>query len=682
MTGASPLHLLDAAFEARAQPLLEAGVLAQAELLIVDSVASRFDEHDPDVLLALALALRAPRFGHVGVDLKKVREQVDAELDLARALEQGQGDLSRSWPANPRAWEQRVLESPMVAPGGADLEERRPFVAQRLSPQSTLLMTQRMAWEQQRLAEALVALCKDEPALGIEPADLEAGIVRFDETGKANVDDQGRAAIRTAATSRLTVVTGGPGTGKTFQIKRLLALLLQAHPPGGSRPLRIDLAAPTGKAAVRMGEAMSEGLETVAEATTPEVGEALRNLRAKTLHKLLGMRPDGSSRHGPDCPLASDVIVVDEVSMADLSLMRRLVESVPAGARLVLLGDRDQLASVEAGTVLADLVRDALEGSETGPLAKAVVRFDRSYRFERAPTVATIAACLQRHDDELVPRACRLMTGDEVLEEDPEGVTYRGGPGTHGPTRDQLGAMAAPYIASPGYAAKLAALLRQHGAFSATMQSPEVHGGLLDALDGYRILAVHRRGPLGVSGLEREMASRVREELETAVRYGSGTARLPTRSGFWLGQPLLVNENDYDVGLMNGDIGLVLPTSSGLAAVFPIVVAGVGTTKTVALARLPAHQGALAMTVHKSQGSQFARVALVLAGRPSPIQTREIVYTAVTRSSRYLDVLGDAGELDQALRQRVRRASGLSELLVEGRESEPVLGNGRMNGDG
>lgn len=664
MKAITSLNLLHASFEERARPLYEAGVLNESELLIVDSVAGRFGEDDPDVLVALALALRAPRCGHVGVNLREVQSEMVADQDLDNQT--GRDDTQPYvWPADLRAWERRVLASSMVA-GYEAAGEPRPFVFQRRSADDTLLMTRRMGWEQQRLADALRGLCEGVPALEVDDAVIEAGIERFGAVQKTAIDDQGRAAIRTAARRRLTVVTGGPGTGKTFQIKRLLALLLQAYPPGSARPLRIELAAPTGKAAVRMGEAMGEGLDAVQAATSADVGEALRSLRAKTLHKLLGMRPDGTSRHHRDRPVAADVIVVDEVSMADLVLMRRLVEAVPDGARLVLLGDRDQLASVEAGSVLADIVRGTLDAPGEGALAGSVVRFDRSYRFARAPTVATVAQCLQRRDDDLVERACRLMTRGEVLPDDPGGVTYHGAPEDGRPTRAQLDALAAPYLLDHGYAGKLAAWLRQHGPRADALKSTEAHAELLDALDRYRILAVHRKGPLGVSGLEREIGRRVRGMLESATSSYNSGLRLTTRSGFWLGQPLIVTENAYDVGLMNGDIGLVLPTDDGLAAVFPVVREGQRTTRAVALARLPSHQGALAMTVHKSQGSQFARVALVLAGRPSPIQTRELVYTGVTRSSRHLDLLGDARELEEALRQRVRRASGLAELLGEG----------------
>jgi exodeoxyribonuclease V alpha subunit len=179
---------------------------------------------------------------------------------------------------------------------------------------------------------------------------------------------------------------------------------------------------------------------------------------------------------------------------------------------------------------------------------------------------------------------------------------------------------------------------------------------LLARFDRYRVLAVHRRGPLGVQQLEQELARRVRVALERGGRQGGDLGY-----GHWVGRPILITENAYDVGLMNGDVGIVLPLADGAAAVFPHETPG--EVRRVALSRLPPHEGALAMTVHKSQGSQFEHVALVLAGRDSPIQTRELVYTGVTRAKQRLSWLGDLDELRTALARQVRRESGLPELI-------------------
>ncbi len=685
-----PLHLRHAAFERRARGLRALGVLSEADLLVVDAVAERFGERCPEVLLGLALAVRAPRAGHVGVDLLQVARQVDDELSRWRLPQQAAPEqLGETWPQDPSAWQQAVCSSPMV--GGLQ-DSQTPFATQSLADGSTLVMSRRQWREQARLAMALTNLVRSAAEPALDGEQLRAGLARLfrDPTQAAAV------AVRTAATSRLTVVTGGPGTGKTFSIKRLLALLLELPRAPGAGPLQVALAAPTGKAAVRMAEAMAEGLAELP--VSEQVRSLLTQAEPSTLHKLLGVRPDGSCRHGLANPVPADVVVVDEASMVDLALMRHLAEAIPPGARLVLLGDRDQLASVEAGTVLADLVSgafeplaaEAAEPSEDPerPLAASVVAFTHSHRFAQAPTVAHVAAALQRGDEANLADACALLTGARRLDEDPlpDRVIHLGAARDGWPTEPQLAALAAPYLAQPGarrlleagggarldpgcgYAGLLAAALKRWGTRAPQLRAPWLHRLLLDALDGHRVLAVHRRGPLGVSGLLRALRRHVEAGLVNALCERRGlppqSTSLPARGAHWLGRPVLITENAYDVGLFNGDIGLVLPTEAGLAAIFPALDdEGSPGTRAVALARLPPHTGALAMTVHKSQGSQFRRVGLVLAGRDSPIQTRELIYTGITRSSARLDWLGDPGELERALARRVARASGLKELL-------------------
>jgi exodeoxyribonuclease V alpha subunit len=657
------------------------GLLDANDLTIVDAVAGRFGEADPEVLLGLAFAVRAPRMGHVGVDLMRVHEQVDdgrgaggtssgpevRDADFPAGPGQTSDDLDApiDWPENPGAWQASVLASPMV--GGPDEPDApdRPFVGQRLADGRVLVMSRRMWREQERLADAALAMVIGRPRLDLPADRIESGIERL----FGGTEGQGARAVATAARSRLTVVTGGPGTGKTYSIKRLLALLLEATDDLGS-PLRIELAAPTGKAAVRMAQAISEDLEALD--VEPGVRDALAGLRPRTLHKLLGVRPDGSCRHGSERPVPADLVVVDEASMVDLALMRRLFEAMPDGSRLVLLGDRDQLASVEAGTVLADFVAPVLEENSSAdhPLSASVVHFSKNHRFAAAPTVAEVAAALQGRADDRASQVVRWMTGQEVVHEETvaDRITYLGRPGDGRPTEAQLDALAAPYLRGSGFVGMLCGVISESGAKGARLRDPSFHLELLEALEGYRILAVHRRGPLGVAGIEGAMVKRCQEALEDALRKHRGLPEsapmnLPKALGHWLGRPVMVTENSYDVGLMNGDIGLVLPTRDRLAVVFPNAEHGLEATRVVSLARLPEHTGALAMTVHKSQGSQFRRVAMVLAGRDSPIQTRELVYTAITRTSERLDWLGDADELDAALRRRVGRASGLGDLL-------------------
>ena len=647
-----PLHLHSRALEARTDPFRARGALSDSDVLIVDAVAPRFRETSEDVLLALALAARAPRVGHVGVDLSDVGNVVGREL-VGRFDPTAADELPLPWPDDAARWEQAVLRSEMV--GGPDAW-MRPFVAQAALDR-TLLMTRRMWVEQERLAAAIRFIAASPPAPRMAPEMVERAIeVLFEDP-----DDQGARAVRAAARGRLTVVTGGPGTGKTTCIKRLLALLLASPRPDGRGALRVELAAPTGKAAVRMAEAMAEGLDELP--TTEPVRQALRELQPRTLHKLLGARPDGSCRHGSDRPLVADVVVVDEVSMIDLVRMRQLCEAVGPETRLVLLGDRDQLVSVEAGTVLADLVSVPLARPCEGALADSIIAFDRSYRFRDAPSIGRVAAELQSGTPAGRSRALELLCGAECAE-DPvrDRITFLGSSEEGRPTDTQLAALVGPYLDRDGYAGVIGAAIAAHGEGSPALRDPERHLIWLARLADYRVLAVHRRGPLGVSGLGRALEEAVRSALSEAAG-GS----LPARGAHWLGRPVLVTENAYDVGLMNGDIGVVLPVEGagprGLAAVFPVTRHGRRSVRSVPLSRLPPHSGALVMTVHKSQGSQFGRVALVLAGRPSPIQTRELVYTGITRARRRLDWLGSVQELGAALDRPISRASGLSELV-------------------
>jgi exodeoxyribonuclease V alpha subunit len=692
---------LPRAFAMLAQPFLDEGVLRQSDVFAIALAALRFGEDDPERMLGLALAVRAPRVGHAGVDLERVSRQVDDERrhgrQKTRARPGDEASDTRShdalpWPSDARAWASRTLSSPMV---GEPNERGTPFTRQSVFGRD-LLLTRRMYREQERLAEALVSRATSPLAPSAHVPGLDDAIARLFPQGEQ--EDAARA-VRLAAEKHLSIILGGPGTGKTFSVSRLLAALIMNDtlPARGEDLARmsIALAAPTGKAAARMREALREATSSEAQPALhvdSPIRARLQNLRAETLHRLLGIRPDGSCRHDRTNPLAADLIVVDEVSMVDLVLMRQLLEAVRPEARLVLLGDRDQLASVEAGCVLADISEESYENADS-PLASCVVRFQTSRRFAASPDIGLVAACIQsyapNHPDlpaetqdknARLTLACRVLAGEAHAstefargfsehEQAPARITRLGEPERSSgsparPTEAQLDALVRPYLegfdllrpTGPEPVAGYASLLRAHRVgrrrFGSTLLEPSVQRAILDAFERYRVLAVHRRGPLGVEALERALAARVH-----AFLYGS--TEEPARH--WIGRPILITENAYDVRLMNGDVGIILPTPEGPAAVFPSD--DDRGTVTVATSRLPPHEGALAMTVHKSQGSQFERVALVLAGRPSPIQTRELVYTGVTRAKNQLTWLGSPTELDEALSTPVERASGLTPLL-------------------
>lgn len=665
-----PLYPAHHLFGAQIKPLTDTGLLQAQEVLLVDAVAARYGEADPAVLLALALALRAPRAGHVGAD-----------LTLAHLLTQDSQDGTAApfaWPAV-GPWQLQVERSALVDAADAAAGER-PFVLQKLSDGRSLLMARRLWHAQAQLAGQLLAMAASTPALQLTDGQIAKGLSRLKLT-----DPQTCAGVALAARQRLAIITGGPGTGKTYSIKCLLPVLLE-HAASIGQALDVRLAAPTGKAAVRMQEGIAQDLETLA--TTDEVRSIIQGLVPQTLHKLLGMRPDGSARHNRTNPLTCDVIVVDEVSMVDLQLMVRLLEAVPVGARLILLGDRDQLASVEAGTVLADLLLGAERAEGAGQsLSGCVERYTVSKRFASAPTIAAIAADLQHGAEDRRVRALQLLTGqasvahetlpdrvrwlDQALLTEPHAEKSKPGALKQALPAAALELLVAPYLQLPsqtspgGYVGSLQMALQNGKGQAEFWSSPVLQGQLLDALDQYRVLAVHRKGPRGVAGLDQAMSKVIREALGKTWRE-LYAGELPTELGSWLGQPVLVTENSYEVGLMNGDIGLVLPTGQHrkLQAVFRDTRPGMPALRSVPLARLPPHQGALVLTVHKSQGSQFPHVALVLADRDSPIQTRELVYTGITRAQQRFSWLGSREVLDRALQTRVQRASGLAELLV------------------
>jgi exodeoxyribonuclease V alpha subunit len=645
-----------AAFLEHAQPFLKAGVLDASDIHAIALTAPRFGEDDIERMLGLAFAARAPRVSHPGVDLRTLRQHIVIETDEPLP-----------WPSDPDAWARRTLASPMV---GSPDDLLKPFVAQprRSAPDAPLLLTRRMYVEQQRVAGAIAARAAHELSDAAHIDDLDATLARLfpSSAGTDGPDGEAARAVRLAATRALALIVGGPGTGKTFSVTRLLAALME------SRALSVALAAPTGKAAARMREAIREATDATAQPVldvSDDVRARLQALPATTLHRLVGVRPDGSSRHTAATPIAAQLVIVDEVSMVDLTMMRRLVEAVHPDARLVLLGDRDQLASVEAGCVLADLV----PATGTAPLAGNTQTFTRSRRFESAPDIALIAACLQsyatRHPDlpsgdppAALARAIEVFSGARHASQEtqPEWRIERlGAPDRSDryakPAAQQLTRLAAPYL--EGYAEALIAALGD----GQQVDDPQWQRELLAVFDRYRVLAVHRRGPLGVQQLEQALAKRIRDAIDAGRGDRAHRRSIDLGEGHWVGRPILITENAYDIGLMNGDVGIVLPLADGAAGVFPHETPG--EVRCVALSRLPPHEGALAMTVHKSQGSQFDHVALVLAGRDSPIQTRELIYTGVTRAKQRLSWLGDLDELRIALARQVRRESGLPDLL-------------------
>jgi exodeoxyribonuclease V alpha subunit len=573
----------------------DAGVLAPADVHVAVRLAALAGEDDDSVALAAALAVRGPRLGHVYVDLATIRDTATVDTDEPVDL------AALPWPPSD-AWLERLQTSRLVAVG-EDGDGPLRLVG-------TALYLDRY-WREERQVAANLLAFRDQPPAGVDDPLLADGLARlFGGEG----DSRQRAAAETAVRRRFAVVAGGPGTGKTTTVARILALLFEQS----ERPPLVALAAPTGKAAARLIEAVHEdaaGLDV-----SPEIRARLLGLDASTLHRLLGWRPGTHSRfrHDRANRLPHDVVIVDETSMVSLSLMARLIEAVRADARLILVGDPGQLASIEAGAVLGDIVgpAGAAPGALVGP-AHGIVVLDRVHRFGGA--IARVAEAVRRGDGDAAIEALGDVTW---IPSDPTEAGL-------GPVHD--GAVAAA---------------------RAVMDAAQDGAGdrAIEALGAFRVLCAHRRGPYGVTAWTAQIERWLAHELP-----GFGSA------GEWyIGRPLLVTENDYALRLYNGDTGVVIASGPGrVSAAFERH----GESVEFSPSRLAAVDTVYAMTVHKSQGSQFDTAAVLLPDPNSPILTRELLYTAITRARRRLILVGTEEAIRVAVSRPVARASGLRRRL-------------------
>lgn len=550
-----------------------AGVLDVSDVRVADRICALGKEHDERVALAVALLVRALRGGSVCIDLATIASTVGAD--------------EMPWP-DPVEWLPAVRASVLL---------REPTVLHLYDDR--LLYLDRYWREEKQVCDDLLALLACKPTGEVPPSE---------RLFPAGYEEQ-REAAENALSQAVTVLTGGPGTGKTTTIARLLGLAAEQAELTGRARLRIALAAPTGKAAARLQEAVSQEVAKLDAADQARLG----GLQAMTLHRLLGSRPDTSSRfkHDRGNRLPHDVIVVDETSMVSLTVMARLLEAVRPGARVVLVGDADQLASVEAGAVLADLV-DGL--SARGHMR--VTALCTSHRFGKS--IGALAGAIRVGDAD--GTLALLRAGDEHIE----------------------------FIENDDAIHRLRSVLTPH---ALRLTQAAVLGAADEALailDEHRLLCAHRQGPYGVRQWNRQVEQWLSEETGQ-----------PPWSEWYVGRPLLVTANDYGLRVYNGDTGVVVAGPEGLRG----VIASATGPLNFSTSRLSEVETLHAMTIHKSQGSQADEVTVLMPPEDSRLLTRELFYTAVTRAKRKVRVVGSDAAVRAAVERRAVRASGLARRL-------------------
>ena len=653
-----------------------------AQLLRLDASAS------PALLVAAAVLAQMEGRGHTCLPLAELCQPPVALLGWPAPAVEGAQGLEALWthlPATLADW-RAAMQGPTSSAclRLADAPDQGQPLVLGGPADAPLLYLRRYAGYEQRVGQGLLQRAGE--SLAVPEAAAREWLDRFfaPHAQAPEATDWQKVACAVALRARLSVITGGPGTGKTYTAARLLALLLALHE--GSSPLRVALAAPTGKAAARLKQSIDDALIRLpvpADAGLDLNALIARMGPARTLHSLLGARPDTRAfRHHAANPIDVDVLIADEASMVHLEMMDALLQALPPTARLVLLGDKDQLASVEAGAVLGDLCCDATAGrysaataqfvqavtgqalatdfvvSDPAPvLAPQTVMPRESRRFKGA--IGQLALAVNR-GDAATARAV-LSEGSAGAAAPPRSNAEMPSPVEAGPVSKEASVLLALQPSSPQAVCALALGTSGKPSYADYLrlvqtgpagQGAEAHAhwvsGVLRAFERFRILCAVHQGDWGTQGLNAAVQKALTEQ-----------ALLKPLGDWFAGRPVMVTRNDAQLGVFNGDVGVVLPNTEGkLKAWFLDGEA----LRSVSVMRLAQVETAFVMTVHKSQGSEFEHTALVLPPGGAEGLSRELVYTGITRArEQFTLVEAQAGLLEAAVARPSVRASGLSQ---------------------
>ncbi|MCP4681286.1 MAG: exodeoxyribonuclease V subunit alpha [Desulfobacterales bacterium] len=602
----------------------EQGIFSHLDLHFAEFLTGLSNGDGHELFLAASLVSSYKARGHICLDLSAM---------AGKPLLTGDDDGETLICPELGKWREKIEKSPVLGKPG----EYRPLI---LDNSSRLYLYR--YWEYQQKLVNLIKTRVNDDKRDIDIQLLKQGLDRLFPANTTKLTDWQKIAAYCSIIKRVCVISGGPGTGKTTTVAKIIALTLeQVHP----EKIRTALAAPTGKAAARLQETIKAAKDQLNCSDT--IKDAIPE-NASTIHRLLGSIPGSPYfRHNPQHKLPIDVLVVDEVSMVDLALMSKLVQALPSDAQLILLGDKDQLASVEAGAVLGDICDSGNahgfsrrfwndlnkvfgyeldirsdEHIEPG-ICDCIVQLRKSYRFSEQSGIGALSRAVNAGDKEL---SIKLLKQDELCEIERKDTPEPG--------------------ALSGYIKER--IVRE---FAAYLEADDP-GEAFELFDRFRILCALREGPFGVVA--------VNLLLEKALK---DTGLIEPGKTWYEGRPVLITSNDYNLNLFNGDVGIVLQdpeAGNDLRVFFPSVD---GTLRKLHPLRLPECETVYAMTIHKSQGSEFDKVLVLLSDRDSPIMTRELIYTGITRAKKSVEIWGDEDIFSIAVSRRIERGSGLRDAL-------------------